>query len=98
MTRPDPAADLVRNRVHYRGRVQGVGFRATCVQIAADFVVSGWVMNQPDGGVELEAQGAAAEVQRFLDAISREMRGNITRADVSAIARISGETGFQIRF
>ena len=47
-------------RTHLRiaGRVQGVGFRWFVVRIARDAGLSGWVRNNPDGSVELEAAGS----------------------------------------
>src|SRR5215813_12067767 len=38
----------------FTGRVQGVGFRYQTLQLAKGFEVSGWVMNLPDGRVQLE--------------------------------------------
>ncbi len=35
--------------VHYSGRVQGVGFRATARHIACGYEVTGMVRNLPDG-------------------------------------------------
>jgi acylphosphatase len=64
---------LERRRVLYSGRVQGVGFRATCQWLAGGFDVVGYVRNLPDGRVELLAQGDAAEIDRYLVAISGEM-------------------------
>lgn len=59
--------------VHFRGRVQGVGFRQTTVEIAQDFAVTGTVRNLPDGGVELIAEGAKDHVSEFISAIARRM-------------------------
>ncbi|MBL8991170.1 MAG: acylphosphatase [Phycisphaerae bacterium] len=68
-------------RVSYSGRVQGVGFRATARRIAAEFPVSGWVRNEPDGSVMLEAQGAPWDVRSFLSRLAEVMHRNIDSAD-----------------
>jgi acylphosphatase len=65
----DAPARMVGRLVHYSGRVQGVGFRATASAIARGYQVTGWVRNLPDGRVQLLAEGAESEVDRFLDAI-----------------------------
>ena len=48
------------------GRVQGVGYRASTVDEARAYGLTGWVRNLPDGGVELEAQGDEARVTALL--------------------------------
>ena len=58
-------------RVVYRGRVQGVGFRATARQIARGHAVSGFVRNLDDGRVELMARGETGAVDAFLDEVAR---------------------------
>lgn len=66
--------------VRYAGHVQGVGFRATAVLIARDYPVAGYVKNQPDGRVELLAEGPAAAVEQFLRAIRAHWGDDITDA------------------
>jgi acylphosphatase len=39
------------------GRVQGVGFRNFTLLRARDLGLTGWVRNEPDGSVRLEAEG-----------------------------------------
>ena len=61
---------MERVTVVYRGRVQGVGFRATVRHLARGYDVTGLVRNLPDGRVELIAEGAKAELQAFLEGIA----------------------------
>ncbi|RUL88601.1 acylphosphatase [Tautonia sociabilis] len=65
---------MIRCRVYYDGRVQGVGFRATASRIAADFEVGGTVRNLDDGRVELVVEGTEDEVETFLTAVRSELR------------------------
>lgn len=66
--------------VHYSGRVQGVGFRATVRHIACGYDVTGWVRNLPDGRVELIAEGAKPELKAFLEGVAQsELSGFIAR-------------------
>jgi acylphosphatase len=47
-----------RRRVHYSGRVQGVGFRFTSQRLAERYAVTGYVRNLPDGRVLAAVQSA----------------------------------------
>ena len=67
----------VCKRVHYWGRVQGVGFRATAKHVAAGYVVTGYVRNLPDGQVEMLVCGDATEVERFLADLGAQMAAYI---------------------
>ena len=48
------------------GRVQGVGFRASCQREAAALGLTGWVRNRWDGAVEALFEGEAAAVDAML--------------------------------
>ncbi len=50
-------AEKVRVRAVVEGRVQGVFFRYSACEQADRLGVTGWVMNRPDGTVELVAEG-----------------------------------------
>jgi acylphosphatase len=67
----------VCRRVFYSGRVQGVGFRYTALDLAQGHAVAGFVRNLPDRRVELVAEGEADEVERFLEAVRRQLAGYI---------------------
>ncbi len=77
-----PAKPEKADMVFYSGKVQGVGFRATAVEIAKDYPVSGWVKNLPDGRVQLLAEGPADAVEKFLKAIRSHWQDNIEKEDV----------------
>ncbi len=71
-----------RRRVHYSGRVQGVGFRFTSQRLAQGFEISGFVRNLDDGQVELVVEGEPSEVASFLDSIRVALGDKIHHASV----------------
>ncbi|WP_129409562.1 acylphosphatase [Marinitoga lauensis] len=48
---------MVAKRYRIYGRVQGVGFRWFVNKIAESLGLNGYVMNMPDGSVEIWAEG-----------------------------------------
>lgn len=48
------------------GRVQGVGFRFTTVQLAKNLDVNGFVRNENDGSVYVEASANPAKIEEFI--------------------------------
>ena len=68
---------MKRYLVHFTGRVQGVGFRATTRSIARDYAVAGEVRNLPDGRVALVAEGTDEQLAAFLRAILDRMARHI---------------------
>lgn len=64
-------ADHARLSAIVRGRVQGVGFRYFTRQQALALSVVGWVRNEHDGSVALEAEGPRADLESLLQAIRR---------------------------
>ncbi len=57
------------------GDVQGVGFRLFAEAHARRFRLHGYVRNRYDGAVEVEAEGNAGDLERFLDALRQGPRG-----------------------
>jgi acylphosphatase len=83
--------------LHYRGHVQGVGFRMTACAIARGFDVNGYVQNLPDGCVALVAEGDAPELDAFLAAVAEQMASYIHEAQ-ETVRPASGQfTSFEIR-
>jgi acylphosphatase len=58
-----------------RGRVQGVGFRYTCLHEAQLRGLLGWVRNTPDGDVEVWAEGPKEKLEIFLKWLHRGPSG-----------------------
>ena len=86
-----------RTAVVYTGRVQGVGFRFTARHIARGFAVTGWVRNEPDASVRLEAQGCPAEVERFLAAIISQQARHVHNVESMQVRELDGESSFEIQ-
>jgi acylphosphatase len=59
--------DNIRVRLFIEGRVQGVWFRDSTRQEAQRLGVSGWARNEPDGRVEVLAEGPAEKVRSLID-------------------------------
>ena len=88
----------LRKHIHFRGRVQGVGFRFTAQSIAAGFRVTGFVKNLSNGEVELVAEGEPEELRQFLATLRDEMAVNI-HGEQSTDTPGTGEfSRFEIRY
>ena len=84
-------------KVFYSGHVQGVGFRYTAKSVARGFEVTGAVRNLPDGRVELVAEGEAAELEAFAQAIREAGLDGLIRHQEVSWTEASGEfRGFEI--
>lgn len=84
-------------RVHYEGRVQGVGFRYTVKNLAREYDVSGTVENLSDGRVELVVSGESEEVDAFLEGIrTSHLAGHIALEFPQSIPRPPALRGFSI--
>jgi acylphosphatase len=80
----EPTAKPIARLVHYTGRVQGVGFRATAVRIARGYPVTGRVRNLADGRVELLVEGSEEDVKKFLEAVRWRWRDEIEKEQIEA--------------
>jgi acylphosphatase len=89
---------LAARRWVLTGRVQGVGFRFFVREAAAAEGLRGWVANQPDGGVEVVAEGDREALLRF----ERHLRRGPAGARVDEVAvhdepPADRRPGFEIR-
>ena len=89
---------MIAKRVVFKGRVQGVGFRYAVKDLARSFDVCGWVMNLPDGDVEMQVMGENAEVTAFIKEITEEsnVAHHIRSLMAETIPLLTGVRGFKI--
>lgn len=59
------------------GRVQGVGFRWFTRVAARRLNLAGWVMNRPDGSVEVAAEGPEEKLAAFRNALAKGPDGAV---------------------
>ena len=58
--------ELVCNQIKVTGKVQGVWFRDSTLKKAQELGVKGFVENQSDGSVYIEAEGSKEVMQEFV--------------------------------
>jgi len=96
---PD-SGSVTDRRLHatVRGRVQGVGYRATTLDEARRLHLSGWVRNRYDGSVEVLAEGSEAKLRLLLDYLHRGPRGAAVVSVVEDWSEVQGASmPFQIK-
>lgn len=81
----------------FTGRVQGVGFRMTAVQLSAGLRLSGTVRNLPDGRVEMVVEGEPAEIDTLVERLREHFGGFIRNIDQSVVAPGNGKQSSGIR-
>jgi acylphosphatase len=90
-------AEVHHETVYFAGRVQGVGFRYTALQVAREFEVAGYVTNLGDGRVQIEVEGLRSEVEAFLNSVQERMHGHVRTVDRHPSPRAAQFSGFSIR-
>ncbi|MBL9119910.1 MAG: acylphosphatase [Phycisphaerae bacterium] len=88
---------MIRITTTFRGRVQGVGFRATTAHCARGLAISGFVCNQSDGSVLCVAEGRLEDIEAFLDDVHHAMRSNIAAVESERSAATGEFKDFQVR-
>jgi acylphosphatase len=87
---------VTRQRIIFQGRVQGVGFRARTSSIASRYSITGWVRNEPDGTVMLEAQADESTLESFLTDLRKKTSGLVEREIHAHVRTVPNESTFEI--
>ncbi|MCI0636672.1 MAG: acylphosphatase [Actinobacteria bacterium] len=87
---------MKRVRVIVSGLVQGVFFRATCVSLARERDLGGFVRNLPDGRLEAAFEGPSERVDELVDWCRRGPDlARVDHIDVVDEALV-GDVGFRV--
>ncbi|HEY0654004.1 MAG TPA: acylphosphatase [Chryseosolibacter sp.] len=79
------------------GRVQGVFFRASTKTSADHLDIKGFVKNQPDGSVYIEAEGEEKDLEKFISWCSQGPKAaRVERCNIEE-AGLEGFTEFVIQ-
>ena len=89
--------ELIAKHIIFIGRVQGVGFRFTSLNMANRYQLTGWVRNLPDGTVEMVAQGYPDDIDSCVQDILESFMGHI-ETKVEEIPLDPQLNGFKITF
>lgn len=88
---------IIRQHMKISGCVQGVGFRYRARYAADGLGVTGWVRNEWDGTVGIEAQGTIEQINKMLTLINQSAYIRIENIDRKEIPVEEHETGFHVR-
>ncbi len=89
---------IARARVVFRGRVQGVYFRANCQENAEGLGLRGYVRNLRDGGVEAVFEGERVAIEEAIAWNTRSQPyASVEAADVAWEAPTGEFAAFEVR-
>ena len=89
---------IIRKRVVFYGRVQGVGFRYTAQFAAQSAGTTGWVRNEYNGSVVMEIQGSEEQLDKVVQAINNARYISIEKTLCRDTAVVPDETKFRVRY
>ena len=85
-------------RIIFVGRVQGIGFRFTALDIANRYRLTGMVRNVPDGTVEMIAQGPSDDIADCIRDIKEAFGDYIRETKTEEVPPDPQYTNFKITF
>ncbi len=85
-------------QLFYSGKVQGIGFRYTVMDIASQLKICGWVKNLDDGRVEIIAEASEDMLNNFLQEISQHFSGYIKDLTTKWLPASGEFRDFQVQF
>ncbi len=89
---------MVARKIKVFGKVQGVFFRATTKTQADNLGLAGWVRNEPDKTVLIEAEGREDKMNTFIEWCKEGPQfAKVSSVSVEAID-VKKREGFEVRY
>ena len=85
---------MIRKRIIFTGRVQGVGFRWRAEQAARLYNCTGWCRNDWDGTVTMEIQGTEVKINLVIAAIRCGRYIHVEHMEFSTLPAVPDEKEF----
>lgn len=90
---------MKRFHIVFSGRVQGVGFRWTLINIAKKYDLTGFCENLINGDVDVEIQGNADNLDAFLkETLENKRYIRINDYTIKQIDIVTDETVFDVKY
>jgi acylphosphatase len=90
--------DVIAKHIVFSGRVQGVGFRFTALNVANRYELRGYVRNLPEGDVEMVVHGPAEMIDNCVRDLQDSFVGTISHIDIEEATPDPKFTDFRITF
>ena len=87
----------IRQQLRFTGHVQGVGFRYTAYHLAQNIGITGWVYNDYDGSVLMQAQGTKEQISSLTNSLEDGTFIQIDNTERTEIPVDLKERTFKIR-
>ena len=89
---------MIAKHIIFTGRVQGIGFRFTALNVANRYQLTGLVRNLLDGTVEMVAQGNSDDIDDCIRDIEKSFDGYIRETKVEDVPFNPQYKDFKITF
>lgn len=84
--------------IYVTGRVQGVFFRASTQHKAKELLLRGYVQNEPDGRVKIEAEGEDTAINHLVEWCKKGPElATVEHIQTKESEDVKGFEGFEIR-
>ena len=88
----------IARHIVFIGRVQGVGFRFTVLNVANHCQLTGQVRNLIDGSVEMIAQGPPEDIDDCIQQINDVYQGSVKETKINEVPFNAQYEDFKITF